>query len=163
MKYLFLLPLILMVTFANAQQKGEKKHMIFFKNYSQYDFTKITEGQKVRVILKTGDSLYGPVQQIRTDTITIRNTTVVLNDISLIDVPHFGVSAAPPMVHFLGRKEHLELHDVLTEIKYTSDTSVWKPVYPPEGAYSDPREYSNLARDIKWEIRKEDISTNHYP
>jgi len=149
------------MTFANAQQKGEKKHIIFFKNYKQYDFTKIAEGQKVRLVLKEGDTLYGPIQRIRRDTISIMGTVVILDEVTMIDVPHFGMRGPVPPV--TGRAIHMEVHDVLTEVKYTSDTSVWEPVYPPEEVYHDPAKYFKIARDVEKSLRIENRETNHNP
>lgn len=127
-----------------------RKHMIIFKNHSQYYLTKILDGEKTVITPKSGDTLTGKITRISGDTIFIQDTAILLADVRMIGrhivIPnYFGPNASRPTY------------------KYRFEPDVWEPVVPPESIYAKNSTYDRFISKASHSLRREDDSLNHDP
>jgi hypothetical protein len=127
-----------------------RRHMIIFKNHSQYYMTKILDGEKTVITTKTGDTVNGKITRISGDTIFILDAALLLADVQMIghhtEIPkYFGPGGSRPTY------------------KYRFEPDVWEPVVPPESIYATNTTYYRFISKASHSLHRENDSLNNDP
>lgn len=123
---------------------------IFFENKSKFSILTIAEGKEYAFRLSSGRELSGKIQEIKGDTIRVKDTLIVASD--LVELWRYSLPGTPRLLlpGFNDKSAALVIK--------LADTTVWKLVCPPPEAFQNLITYQNYLQTLKRDLKRRKYS-----